>query len=180
MNNYTIPLEAIKDAAIPSRYREVDIKNVTLSKAQLATLAGLVATPKRASGLLITGVAQSGKTSLACLVLKSLISRHKFSAHYIDLRTLVEWHFAKNPLMEKLRTCDALVIDECESHKNDGSFMALDYLYRLRLSQNLFTVIVCEEDETFEPVLAREFGPKLTARITANSVHLSMEAVNAP
>lgn len=176
---HTIPISKLEQGRVPKRHWKVSIDQFKeLSAKQRQRLRHWVACPE-SRDLLITGKPQSGKTSLAVLVLMSAAARFDRSIAYTDLRSLVEAHYNRNDEehSEFYRHCmsaDLLAIDDCASHKNEGCFLTLDFVYRSRHAANLPTIITCEEDETFAPVLSAEFGQKLAAKIISGSEHISL------
>lgn len=183
-----IPLHALTEAHIPDIFHRCDLSDLKLTNKQHGLLLQFIRPEEhKKKGLLISGQRETRKTTAAVVVLKSLVARHRYIVEWVDLRTLVDLRFQNsgNPFPEKteryhrILDCDALCIDDCESHKNEGCFMVLDYVYRYRLHVGKPTIIVCEEDETSDPVLAKEFGTKFAEKVIHNSIHVSLDANEA-
>lgn len=137
-----LPKSQLTEANIPRRFWSTGLDEVYLPPSTLKPIVEYVTDfaefAQKSVGLIISGVEQCGKTSVACVVLKSLLARGK-TAHYLRADDLVSLHFnreqdAYDYTYNDLLTADVLCVDDLAANGNAGYPIALGNLLRARFN----------------------------------------------
>lgn len=183
VSNQTLNQTQLREANIPKKFWKTGLDDVYLPSPELRALRKFVlqfkAASEEASGMILTGASQSGKTSIMNLVLKSLMAKGH-STLYIRGDDLVNRHFNRETeasdfdYSDVLRV-DVLGIDDLVTNGNAGYPIALANVLRTRSNDQKPTILCWASTDTTMTEFESEYGAEL-AHFVANG-YVSMNLV---